>query len=704
MIHKYIRTCIVLFCFSIQFASAQDASVYRDKFTEGNYLILEENYVQALKTFLEAYAIDSSNANINYKVGFCYMKSANEKNKASHYLEKAITNVSNNYEDLEPHEKKAPENAYYYLAQAYHLNYRFDEAIEYFNKFKLLLGNKNKELIKDINHRIEICNNAKEIKAVPTSVDIINLGDSINTQYPEYSPVITADENMLIFTSRRPGSTGGEIGADGQFAEDIYVSYRKKDGTWGSPQGIGANVNSPSNEASISLTPDGQQLFLYKDDNGGDIYVSHLEGDTWSYPTPLEGDINSKGWETHACLTSDGNTLYFVSDRAGGFGGRDIYKCVKLPNGKWSKATNLGPTINTEYDEDSPFIHPNKVDLFFSSRGHKTMGGFDIFFSTLNPDSNKWSEPINIGYPINTTDDDVFYVASPDGKRAYYSSSRPGGHGDKDIYLIKFQQGTPEKPVALIKGFITSADGGEIPLDIQITATDKQSGEQVSNTKPIHRTGSYSMILEPGKSYILSYLVNGTQMATDTIDIPAGANYSEYDRPLLLNNLTLPKDAGTKTTEPKPGDHTDKNMVHTGKEHDGSPKNQVTYFGGKEFRIYFGYNEHNIDPTNADFTKFLDSLASVIKEKGHAKILVTGSASQVPTKAFNGNRELARHRAEDTKEVLIQAFKSHGIDESKVEFLKVKAIILGPTYRSDAQKHKETYRKYQYVSLKLATR
>ena len=705
MTSKILRIWIVLLCCTSQIVFAQKGD-YNEKFTQGNFLILEENYTEALKEFLGAYAIDSTNANINYKVGFCYMKSSSEKAKATHFLEKACQNVSHNYTDLEPREKKAPENAYYFLAQAYHLNYRFDEAIDYFKKFKAIVGPKNKNLNKDIDHRIEVCTNGKEFYSTPTRVDIINLGDSINTQYSEYAPVITADESMLIFTSRRPGSTGGEQGLDGLFPEDIYVAYRKPDGTWGQPHGIGPSVNSSGNEASISLTPDGQQLFIYKDDNGGDIFVTHLEGDNWSTPEPLGGDINSKGWETHACLSADQNTLYFVSDRAGGYGGRDIYKCVKLPNGKWSKASNLGPTINTEYDEDSPFIHPNKVDLFFSSRGHKTMGGFDIFVSTLRPDSNKWSEPLNLGYPINTTDDDVFFVATPDGKRAYYSSARPGGFGEKDIYMIKFQEAKAEKAVALIKGFITSADGGEIPTDIQILAYDRNSDELLGKTAPIHRTGSYTMILDLGKPYKLSYVVNGKEVATDTFDIPAGADYRTYDKPLLLNNLTLGKNTPKDSTKAITPPTKDKNpaLVHTPKEHEGSPKNQVTYFNGPEFRLYFTYNVHNIEMTNPDFVKFMDTLSGALKSNGALKILITGSASQVPTTAFKGNGALALKRAGDTKDIILDAFKARGIDTTKITFVKPKAEINGPGYRADGVKNKATYEKYQYVSVKFATK
>jgi hypothetical protein len=381
---------------------------------------------------------------------------------------------------------------------------------------------------------------------------------------------------------------------------------------------------------------------------------------------------------------------------------------VKLPNGKWSKATNLGPTINTHYDEDSPFINANKVDLFFSSRGHKTMGGFDIFFTTLNPDSNKWSEPTNLGYPINTTDDDIFYVATPDGKRAYYSSARPGGLGDKDLYMIRFQDSAPaEKPVALIKGIITNADGSEIPLDIVISAIDSSSTEQVSNTKPIHRTGSYSMILETGKTFYLSYLVGGKVMATDTIRVPVGAGYTQYDRPLLLNGLVLKTDTPmvVKTPEKQPKDSVAvMNPKHTDKDHVGPPKNQITYYNGPEFRIYLTYNAHTVELSNPDFTKFMDSLQGTIRSNGKARILITGSASQVPTGAFRGNLALARTRASDMKTVIQESMKARNIDTGKIEFVKEKAVIQGPAYHSDAEKNKATYEKYQYVSVQILSR
>ena len=199
---------------------------------------------------------------------------------------------------------------------------------------------------------------------------------------------------------------------------------------------ISQNINTNSHEASINLTADGQTLIVYKDDGGdGNIYFSKWDGNDWTSIQSFGSDINSKYWESHACLSADNNTLYFVSDRPGGYGGRDIYRCVKLPNGLWSKSLNVGPTINTKYDEDGPFISADGITLNFSSIGHKSMGGFDIFVSMIEEDK-KFSEPRNIGYPINTTDDDVFFVTSPDGKRGYFSSAKAGGLGDKDLYKM----------------------------------------------------------------------------------------------------------------------------------------------------------------------------------------------------------------------------------------------------------------------------
>ncbi len=529
---------LVFICFIAR--SQNDKKTYREKFTQGNYLMLEKNYELALKYFKEAYQIDSSSANINYKLGLCYLQSASQKNKAVAHLEKAVQNVTHNYNSEDPSEKKASDLAYYSLGEAYRLNYNFIASYVYFKKFKDLVGNNNAELISDIDHQLQKNTNAQEFTKDTAKVVIVNLGDSVNSPLPDYSPVISADESTLIFTSRRPGSTGGEKTDDDKYLEDIYVSYKKKDGTWTTAKSIGTTINTSSNEANIGLSPEGNQLFVYKDVNGGDIYVSNLEGDTWSPLFPIGNTINSPDWETHASIAVDGSTLYFVSNRKeGGYGGRDIWRCVKLPNGQWSLPVNLGPTINTAADEDAPFLHPDGVTLFFSSTGHKNMGGFDVFKSTKS-EEGKWSEPENLRAPINTPDDDIFYVQSADGKRGYVSSIRKNGFGEKDIYRIDFDRAIAE-PLTLLKGVLTFNGTNKTPSNVRITVMD-ENGIVVQDIRPNEKTGKYIMILAPGqkgKTYAVNFEADGYQPISISLVIPPNSSYQEIEKEFILQMINM---------------------------------------------------------------------------------------------------------------------------------------------------------------------
>jgi outer membrane protein OmpA-like peptidoglycan-associated protein/tetratricopeptide (TPR) repeat protein len=531
---------LLLFVTSLGFSQSGRGD-YKANFLQGNYLILEQNYSLALKYFKDAYLIDSSNANINYKIGICYLESETEKNKALPFLEKSVQNVAHNYNPEDPKEKKAPELAYYSLGVAYRLAFRFNESITYFNKFKDIVGSRNQSLTKDLDKQVETNINAIEFIKDTISVNIKNLGDSVNSIYPDYSPVISADESILIFTSRRAGSTGGEKTDNDQFLEDIYFCNKKADGTWSTAKSIGANINTFGSEANINLSPDGQQLYVYRDVNGGDIYYSNLEGDTWSGLLPLSSNINTPDWETHATVSLDGNTLYFVSNRKeGSYGGRDIWRSVKLPNGQWSLPLNAGPEINTKEDEESPFLHPDGVTLFFSSKGHKNMGGFDIFKS-VKDENGKWSSPENLKYPINTPDDDIFYVQSIDGKTGYFSSLRKNGLGGKDIYMINFEKAIAE-PLTLLKGTITFESATKGLSKVEIAATDMKTGQVVQTIKPNELTGKYLMILKPGmegKTYKISYQAEGFIPENVTIIIPPNSSYQVIEKALVLQSVNL---------------------------------------------------------------------------------------------------------------------------------------------------------------------
>lgn len=532
---------IFLLFFAVIFCSLNVQSQggeFKDFFREGNYLLLEENYEMALKNFLRAYELDSSSANINYNVGLCYLKSAIHKADAEAKLAKAVKSITKHYRMDDHTEKDAPPLAYFYYAQALHVNYKFDEAVEYYNKFIVYVED-DKDWKKEIEYYKQQTVYAKQLISAPINVQITNMGDSINSEWPDFSPVLSADERTLIYTTRRPTGTGGEKTPEGQYFEDIVVSYKDDNGKWSKPVSLSDYVNTNGHEASVSLSADGQTLIVFKDDGGnGNIYFSQWDGKTWGGLQMFGSDINSKYWEPHACLNADGTVLYFTSDRPGGKGGRDIYRCVKLPNGKWSKALNVGSAINTEYDEDSPFIHPDGKMFFFASRGHKTMGGFDLMFSVID-DDGKFSEPINLGYPINTPDDDVFYSTSPDGKRAYFSSAKDGGFGEKDLYMISIA-GVAEKALALFKGQIVPAEGETLPEDLVIIVTDKLTGENIGTYRPKMVNGTFAVILPPGKEYNFSYQApKGEEFYNEDIYVTNELSYQEIKKEINLEPIKL---------------------------------------------------------------------------------------------------------------------------------------------------------------------
>ncbi|MCC6371704.1 MAG: PD40 domain-containing protein [Bacteroidia bacterium] len=529
------------------FVFSQTKGSYKDYFMEGSYLYLENNPEKATENFEKAYKIDSSSANINYLLGLCYVQSALQKSKAEYYLAKAVKNVSQKYRIDEPLEKASAPLAHFFYGQALHINYKFDEAIAQYEIFRKMVNPKDKEYIQMINRNVEIANFAKEMVAKPLNVQITNLGDSVNSEWPDFSPVLSADERTLIYTTRRPNSTGGLKTEDGQYFEDIVVSYKDDNEKWSKPVALSYNVNTIAHEASINLTPDGQTLIVYKSDpnsknpdGDGNIYYTTFDGKDWSNLKEFGSNVNTEYQESHACLSADGNVLFFASERTGGYGGKDIYRCIKLPNGKWSKALNMGSTINTEYDEDGSFIHPDGQTFFFASNGHKSMGGYDIMFASLNED-NKFANVTNIGYPINTTDDDVFYVMSPDGKRGYFSSAKVGGYGEKDIYKITIAE-AKESFLALFKGQLIPAEGEKLPDNITIVVTDKISNEIIGTYRPRITNGTFSTILPPGKEYNFSYQTDdGEEFYNEDVFVNNEQAYQEIKREVNLEPVKLGK-------------------------------------------------------------------------------------------------------------------------------------------------------------------
>jgi outer membrane protein OmpA-like peptidoglycan-associated protein len=534
------KTLLFLLLINVSGLFAQNTNRFDTRFENANAQYIAGNFFEALPMYLELYRSDSSNANISYLVGDCYLRARSGKANAIRYLEKATMSISPDYKKNYSEEKNAPILAYKLLGDAYHIHSEFDKAIQSYETYKSkLISYKRKDNLnlKDANRKIEMCNTAKELIATPVNVKIENMGKALNSPYGDYSPVLTGDQSTMIFTSRRKESTGGQTYDGGRYYEDIYISNYT--GTeWTVAQNIGTPINTDGNEATVGISPDGQEILIYKDDNGdGNIYSTTLNGDVWSTPLKLNSNINSKSWEPSAFISADGHTIYFSSDRPGGFGGRDIYVSQKTEKGDWGKAVNMGPLINTPYDEDAPFIHPDGITLFFSSNGHNTMGGFDVFYSSLSEDETTWLTPVNVGYPINSPDDDIFYVVSTDKTKAYYSSFKEGGIGEKDNYVITFID-QKKAPLTLLKGIVKEADGS-VPKDVVITVTDNESGKIVGIYNANSKTGQYLFILTPGKNYNISYEAEGFLFYSENRQIEKKTNYYEIYKAIQLPPITI---------------------------------------------------------------------------------------------------------------------------------------------------------------------
>ncbi len=517
-----------------------DLGSYKKNFREGILLIEETNYKLALEYFTYAYQYDSTNANINFNMGFCYLYHPTAKHKAEAFLEKAIKNISTKYASDNIDEKHAPVESYFYLGRAYQLDGKLDDAEKMFETYDSFLKTNDKEGHRDLDHYKQMIKNARQYMAAPVNAKISNMGDSINSPDPEYSAVISADERMMIYTKRSKDNVGGsETDIDGYPYEDIVVAFRKDNNSWTSPASIGPYINTIGHEASVSLSPDGQTLVLYREENNGDLYYSNYDGKEWSIPLKFGSNINSPYHEPSACFSRDGNTLYFVSDRPGGYGGQDIYRCVKLPNGQWSLALNLGPTINTTFDEESPYMSPDGITFYFASQGHTSMGGFDILFSVLGEDG-QFSTPANLGYPINTTDDDLFLVASPDNKRFYYSSAHEdkNAFGNNDIYMITYE-GVTSNPLALFKGQVKPGPCDSVPDNFVVVVSNIQSGELIGTYRPQRKTGTFSVIIPPGSKYLFSYQQNDKELFNEEIFVPNDIAYEEIQKALNLKPIKV---------------------------------------------------------------------------------------------------------------------------------------------------------------------
>lgn len=523
--------------FSAAFSQPFDDPKFKQKFNKASALMFDGAFMDAMVLFEDLYAYDTTNANLNYHLGVCYLFGKKDHALAIKRLESATQAVSLEYVEGDWKERRAPGITYYNLGKAYHFKNQFERAVANYYSYRSFIELDDVETYNQVRQQIQWAENAMELVKIPVGVKVTNLGPDINTKYPEYCPIVSADGKVLIFTSRREGGTSELKDLDGQFYEDIYVCQRQPDGKWGMPKSIGTNINSAGHEAAIGLSPDGQMLFIYKDDNNdGNVYFSKKNGDEWTKPEKLGSDINTTAWETHASVNATQDLLIFVSNRnEGGFGGRDLWYCKKLPNGEWGMAQNMGSGINSQFEEDSPFISADGNTLIFSSQGHTSMGGFDIFRSELV--DGVWSVPENIGYPINTSEDDVFFILTPDGRTAYYSSRMDGGFGDTDLYKLLLEV-KKQSGAAVARGVMKVPAMAYADISAKIVVTD-EGGAPIGTYRPNNSSGYYVLILGAGETYTVTYEADGYKSVVAKVPVSQSDVYAEYDGVIELEEVVF---------------------------------------------------------------------------------------------------------------------------------------------------------------------
>ncbi len=411
------KICCIFLLGLISFALP--AQSFKKLLRKGGRHLKRSEINRALDYFLEAEKMEPGNVELNLQIGKAYLLS-----DSKHYALSYLTKVHKLAPDLD-------DEILYYLGLACQYNYLFEDGIDYFTAFGNL-RRQNKLLARE---KVKQCQQADSLIKSPVAVEIENLGSQVNSPAHDYAPIITPDESVLVFTSRREGSTGGQKTKDNEYYEDIYISYRKGEG-WTQPKQISRNINFKYHDAAAALSADGRELYLYIEEGGGDLYRSVYDGKEWSLPEPLGPPVNTAYWETSVSIASDGKRLYFSSDRPGGFGGLDVYVSDRQPDGRWGRPQNLGAKVNSPGNEDSPFIHADNKTLNFSSDGHPGLGGYDIFKSEW--ENEGWGQAVNMGYPINTPDDNFHFIMAADKAHAYFTSVQENGVGKADLYRVTF--------------------------------------------------------------------------------------------------------------------------------------------------------------------------------------------------------------------------------------------------------------------------
>ena len=480
-------------------------------------------WIGALNIYKEVLQKNPTDGTVLYYVGKCQFE-LKKYEEAEETLKKAVSN-----------DKDIKSESHLLLGKIYLAETKIDEALTEFNAFKTEASSKL-ATEEDVEVLISHCKNAKLLMANPINVKVDNMGPTINSKHADKTPCLSADGRKLVFTSRRPETTDSPMDTegDGDYFEDIYISnWDTVNKKWIEAETVPGSVNTDAHDACTSISPDGKQIYIYKNDindpesRGGDIFISKVVNNKWKTPDPMGKPINSSYWEGGACISADGKTLYFISERKGGLGKADIWISTRISRSEWSKPINMGADINSEFDEVGVFLAPDNKTLFFSSNGKNSMGSYDIFKTTL--ENGKWSKPSNLGYPINTPNSDGPLAISADAQFAYIASDRAGGLGLSDIYRVDLSNyGILEKDgkkkaksdLSILKGIIR--DGFEGTGIASVDVSIKNTTGIVVESTITNDNGEYFFTLKGGEKYLIVVSKKGYKVAEESIELKIG--------------------------------------------------------------------------------------------------------------------------------------------------------------------------------------
>lgn len=639
---KYLFVGLLAFSGTTSFSQSKKqvkktSALARSAFEEGDFLTALLNY-QKLDSLIPEEDL------INATIAVCYQE-LDHFEDALTYLDKAIKFGYTFYDQ------------YLIRGKIYHSHHDFDKALENYYLYKKSLdktSSRYRQEVEEVEQLIQQCKTGFMLKANALVIEVHNLGEEINTQFPEYAPVISSDEEVLFFTSQRPNTTGGKKEyLSGKYFEDIYLSIKEED-EWTKPLNI-QNINTNNHDACVGLSANGKTLILYRPNVqnflGGDLYISHLIDSTdyfsWSTPESLGDNINTNHWEPSACISSDLQTIYFSSNRPGGFGGTDIYRSQLMDNDKWGEAVNMGSQINTKYNEDSPYITPENNVLYFSSKGHDGMGGYDIFMSIDANMTENWSKAKNIGYPINSAKDDLHFSWNSDGTIGYFSSVRYDSYGEHDLYhIIRPKENTH---AVYLKGFLTDSITGGPVKNARISLIDKTDNHVITEVFT-DSTGHYKIPVEKGNDYELHIESNGYISKDENVTTADESYYYEVAKNLDIKPYS--EEAVIESAK----------SINREEFYEKDKVEEMIVLGkGDHFairKVHFTFNKSTFEE---DSYGALDELVKYLKYHPDVSLEVSGHTDNIGTHSFN--KHLSKQRAQ----AVIKHLTSQGVSKKRLK-------------------------------------